>query len=290
MLRSPCLRQRSHQNLLTTVPQQGLVHLLSPNLHSINSAGLSQLPSPDLRDDLSTPIKSLPSRSAETLSCGSPALNSAPGQAIPFQWLPPPGPDALRARPWRTCTHRSHARPLGPRPLLPRPTSTCRAGLSDSRFKTFFLCSLRRPSIFRMGGRYSSSARPGGGVRGAEAPPCGGRGGAQRRSGGTSFPRPRLTVGVLQGLDHVWVECCAHQHLHVAPVHLPHRPGLQQTPGDCPLWGRGGRRMGHELMIPTSSEAAWVADNVLSTRAGEKSLFSGSSSPLETNASQPSML
>lgn len=45
---------------------------------------------------------------------------------------------------------------MGPGPLHPLPT--CRAGLSDSRFRTFFLCSLRSPSIFRMGGRYSSSA------------------------------------------------------------------------------------------------------------------------------------
>lgn len=64
----------------------------------------------------------------------------------------------------------------------------------------------------------------------------GGRG-MQRRGRGPSLPRPQLTMCVLQGLDHVWVECCAHQHLHVAPVHLPHRPGLQQTPRYCPLWG-----------------------------------------------------
>lgn len=35
--------------------------------------------------------------------------------------------------------------------------------------------------------------------------------------------------------------------------------------------------MGHELLIPTSSQATWVADSVLGTRAGEKSLCSGSS-------------
>lgn len=42
---------------------------------------------------------------------------------------------------------------LGPMQAPLRPPSTCSAGLSDSRFRTFFLCSLRRPSIFRMGGR-----------------------------------------------------------------------------------------------------------------------------------------
>ena len=93
------------------------------------------------------------------------------------------------------------------------------------------MCSFRRPSIFRMGGRYSSSERGGG--TSEKLSPTTIHGG---RKAGVRGLRP-LTMCVLQGLDHIWVKCRAHQHLHIAPVHFPHRPGLQQTPRYCPLWG-----------------------------------------------------
>lgn len=38
-----------------------------------------------------------------------------------------------------------------------------------------------------------------------------------------------LTVCVLQGLDHVGVQCCTDQHLHVAPEHLPHGTVVYST-------------------------------------------------------------
>lgn len=38
-----------------------------------------------------------------------------------------------------------------------------------------------------------------------------------------------LTVCVLQSLDHVRVQRCADQHLHVAPEHLPHGTVVHAT-------------------------------------------------------------
>lgn len=175
MLRIPH-EKRSHQNLLTTVSQQGLGHLLSPNLPSINSAGLSQLRTPNLCKSLDLSPTTKP----------QPSPHQGPSILVDrdhLQLEPHPQLSGCSLQGLTLCRPRGSLIPIShdshswaPDPSHPGPTGTCRAGLSDSRFRTFFLCSLRRPSIFRMGGKYSSSARSGGGFRGSEAPWRTGRG------------------------------------------------------------------------------------------------------------------